>query len=786
VKTAGATLLLAVIAAALSGGMPAWGEDLVPYASSHAYEAMVPHVAANTRNGSDDGAALGAMEGTVVDAYTRQPLFATDVVIDGTGLGGITDKEGRFAIGDVPEGSYRVTVSMMGYAPVAIDGVRVNGGYCLRMRVELVPRVLDIGLDVIVEASRFHKDSDNPTSFRTLSPQEMRYSPGALEDVFRVLQSMPGVSPANMTNSNLVVRGGDPSENRTVFENIEIPRALHFGRPGGMIGGISIVSPSLLERVDFHTGGFPARYGDRLSSVFEMQLRDGSSTDHSSSVNLNLGGFSVATEGPLPGGGTMIFSARRGVFDVLTTELGVPALPSYWDVVGKVTYDLGNSDRLSLVGFYFPDDLTLAADPESEERHGNWSELDLKRSDHGRAVGLNWRHLLGGRGYLLTTASQVSNSWTTSRGTADDSDLVGDAIREEELQLKSEMNYEFSDRVSMRFGIFGEQINSEHNTWSIADTLDTGSVIPAYRVEYKPDPTYKAGSHLQTTIKPFSRVALTAGIRYDYYDFTRESNVSPRLGLVLSLTDRTTLNAAYGHYYQTAAPWQVALNPANASLRSSRAVHYVAGIEHLISDNTQVSLEAYHKDLMDAFVHDNTTRVTTNEGSGHADGVELCIQKKMSRGFVGSLAYTYSVSKRRKGDTLPEYYSEYDRPHNLTLVGSFAPSDRWRIGAKFLYATGSPYTPIVGSEEVNGEWYGIRGETHSARYPDYHMLDIRIDRTFRFGGWELLAYLDLWNVYGRRNVTVYDYSVGDDGTVTRTAADEALGMLPILGLEAHF
>jgi outer membrane receptor protein involved in Fe transport len=691
VKRVGVTLLLVLIAGAMLAAAPARGAGGDPPGGAH-------RAGADSRReanaGPVHGLAVGSIEGTVTDKYTHQPLFAADVMVAGTGLGGITDRDGKFAITDVPAGSYRVTVSMMGYEVAAVDDVEVQDEPATAMRFELYPRVLDIGLDVLVEASRFHKDGEKPTSFRTLTPQEMRYSPGAMEDVFRVLRSMPGVSPADMTNSNLVVRGGDPTENRTLFENIEIPRALHFGRPGGTIGGISIISPSLLERVDFLTGGFPARYGDKVSSVFEMKLRDGSSTDYSTNLNFNMGGFSLAADGPLPGGGTMLLSARRGIFDLLTSTMGVPALPSYWDVVGKVTYDLGSSNRVSIVGFYFPDDLKIAADPEEENRHGMWPGLDLKRSDHGRAVGLNWRCLQGERGYVLTTASHVSNSWTTSRGTEEESGLVGDAIREEEFQLKSELNRRLSDRVNVRLGVFARQIHSEQNTWSVSDTTASGEVVPGYEVTYNPAPTYKAGSYLQTTVKPFSRVSLTTGLRYDYYDFTGESKLSPRLGMALSLTDRTTLNAAYGHYYQTAAPWQVASHPSNTALRSSGSVHYVAGLEHLLSRNTQISVEAYHKDLSDVFVHSYTSRITTNEGSGYARGVELCVQRKMSRGLVGSLAYTYSISVRRDGESLPEYFSEFDRPHNLTLVGSFTPSDRWRIGAKFLYATGSGWRVV--------------------------------------------------------------------------------------------
>ena len=729
---------------------------------------------------------VGSIEGTVVDRYSRQSLFPADVTILRTALGGIVSQDGRFAIEGVPPGTYEVEVSMMGYESAIKSHVVVTAGRATTINLKLTPQVLDIGLDVLVEATHFPKDSERPTSFRTLNSQEMRYSPGAMEDVFRVLQSMPGVSPADMTNSNLIVRGGDPNENRTLFENIEIPRALHFGRPGGTIGGISIVSPGLLERVDFHTGGFPARYGDKVSSVFEMKLRDGSSTNYNTNVNLNMGGFGLVADGPLPGGGTVLFSARRGVFDLMTSAMDIPALPSYWDVVGKVTYDISRSNRLSLVGFYFPDDLKIAADAAEEDRHGMWPGLDMERSDHGRALGLNWRSLLGEGSYVLTTASHVSNSWTTSRGTDEEPELVGDAIRQEEFQLKSELNQKVSDRMSMRLGVFAAQIHSKQNTWSAPDTMASGEIIPGFSVSYNPDPTYKAGSYLQTTIRPFSRVSLTPGVRYDYYDLTGESKLSPRIGLAISLTDKTTLNAAYGHYYQTAAPWQVALHPSNTSLRSSNSVHYVAGLEHLLSVNTQISVEAYHKELSDVFVHDYASRVTTNAGSGYAQGVEFCVQRKMSRGLVGSLAYTYSIAMRKDGDLLPEHYSEYDRPHNLTLVGSFSPTGKWRIGAKFLYATGSPYTPIVGSEQVDGEWATVRGEKHSARYPDYHMLDVRIDRTFQFANWKLMAYLDLWNVYGRQNVSLYDYSIAEDGTVIRTVPDEAPRMLPILGLETRF
>jgi hypothetical protein len=728
----------------------------------------------------------GSIEGTVVDRYTGQAIFAADVVVVGARLGGIADRDGRFSIAGVPAGEWRVEVSMMGYEPEAMSEVVVPPGGSATVGFELAPKLLDIGLKVLVEAGHFPRDSEKPTSSRTLTPQEMRQAPGAMEDVFRVLQAMPGVSSAGTQTTNIVVRGGCPEENRTLLENIEIRSPLHFGRPGGMAGGISIVNPGLLERADFLTGGFPARYGDRLSSVFEMKLKDGNRTRFNTDVSANLSGFSLAMDGPLPGGGSMVYSVRRGVFDLLTTAMGVAAYPSYWDVVGKVTYDLGPSNRLSLVGFYYPDDLRIDASHE-EDAFGEWPEFDLERDDYGSALGLNWRYLLDGRGHILTTAAYVANAWTTGRGTDDAPALVGDDIREDEAHLKTELSYKLSDRVDLRTGLSLQRIWSDHTTWSIADTTVAGRVVPAYGITYTPPPTYKAGSYVQTTLRNAARLSVTAGLRFDNYGLTGESKLSPRLGASFVLTDRTSLNAAYGHYYQTAAPHQVAAHPLNAALRSSRSTHYIAGFEHLLSEDTRLTVEAYHKDLDDVFVESRTRRVITNDGSGYARGVELCVQKRMSGKLVGSLAYTYSVSKRKDDDHLPEYYSEFDRPHNLTVVGSYRLSDEWRIGAQFHYATGSPYTPVIGAVEEDGEWRPVRAARNSARFPDYHVLDVRIDRTFHFKDWTLTAYLDLWNAYGRGNVTWYGYMIGEDGDVTRVTTDEGMSeALPILGLKASF
>ena len=128
---------------------------------------------------------------------------------------------------------------------------------------------------------------------------------------------------------------------------------------------------------------------------------------------------------------------------------------------------------------------------------------------------------------------------------------------------------------------------------------------------------------------------------------------------------------------------------------------------------------------------------------------------------------------------------EFDRPHILNLIAGLELGDNWQLGAKFQYASGNPFTPVVGVVQKSNTYYVVDGTYNSARLPAYHKLDVRIDKKVVFGSWTLVAYLDLWNVYNRQNVLDYSYKVGSNGIITETPRYD-FGMLPIIGLSAQF
>jgi len=725
----------------------------------------------------------GIISGEVRDAVTKQPLPGANIIIEGTSIGAACDENGYYSIKNVIPGKYNLKASMIGYEAYVYTDVTINPNRNHTVNFELHPAALELE-EVEVSADYFSKPDENPVSFRTLSPEEIRRSPGSAEDIFRVMQSLPGVATAGAKSAQLIVRGGSPDENLTLLDGIEVYNPIHFARTGESMGVISIVNPALIQKVDFLTGGFPAKYGDKMSSVFDMSLQEGNKEVFNTDANLNIAGFGVTMDGPLTNNTNMIFSLRRGYFDLITSLLNKPVSPNYYDAVGKITYDLNNKNRISLVGFYYLDQIERTG--PTEEENVTWNRYDyLTRDDYGTAIGVNWRSLISEKAFSLVTASYTSNGWNTLQGTDSEPSLMGEDIREDEFSLKSELNYQLSSTINLKAGGQFKVINSSNESWTPEDTLRTGTIIPANTISYQPNPTTKTALFLQSTFKIFDPLIITTGLRYDYFELTKENNFSPRLSLSYNLTDKTTFNLAWGKYYQSPASYQIAPDERNLLLKSSYADHYIAGIEQRLGYDTKASIEIYHKELSNLIVDPDSSNLLINTGSGYAQGVEFSLQKKFTDGFVGSASYSYSTSQRRDYDQTALYDFEYDRPHIINLIFGLEMGAGWQIGAKFQYASGNPYTPVIGVYSKDGNTYLIDGEKNSARYPDYHKLDLRIDKQFVFNNWSFSVYLDLWNVFNRDNVISYSFNAEKDGTVTTTPRYD-FGIMPILGFTAKF
>jgi hypothetical protein len=218
------------------------------------------------------------------------------------------------------------------------------------------------------------------------------------------------------------------------------------------------------------------------------------------------------------------------------------------------------------------------------------------------------------------------------------------------------------------------------------------------------------------------------------------------------------LTAGWGRHNQFPSGAQVLPEFGNPLLMHLRADHSVLGIARRFDGGWSWKAEAYYKMFSDLVAADPVVNYV-NAGSGHAYGLELLLKKDLTARWSGWLALSLARSERENDLTGESFPFDYDQPVNTALVVNYRLSGNWSFGAKWTYHTGTPYTPIIGTGTYpDGRIRPIYGAVNSERLPDYHRLDLRIDRNFTFNTWKLKTYLEIINAYAHDNVAGYDYS----------------------------
>ena len=271
---------------------------------------------------------VGAVSGTVIDRSSRQAISDAQVMVIGTTLSAITDAAGRFSITSVPVGTRSLRIVRIGYKPAIASDLLVNPGRPTQTAVALesAPPQLS-NVRVVGGATTSDAPRAMPNSRIAMSYEEIRRSPGAVGDVSRLVQAMPGVLTGNDTRNDIVSRGGSPTENLMLIDGIEVPNINHFAGQGTTGGPIGMINNELVRDATFLAGGFGPKYGNRLSSVLDIALREGNADRWRSEFDMSTAGAGLIAEGPLGTRATFIGSARQSYLDLLAPALGLTAVP---------------------------------------------------------------------------------------------------------------------------------------------------------------------------------------------------------------------------------------------------------------------------------------------------------------------------------------------------------------------------------------------------------------------------------------------------------------------------
>ena len=726
------------------------------------------------------------IKGFINDDKTGETLIGATMLIGTSGLGTVSDETGQYEL-DLPIGEHIITISSIGYEEVE----RILQVYSDdNLDLKLTKEAIELG-EVVVEAKALDQNvKSTNVGLETLSAKEIKKLPAFLgeADVIKTIQLLPGVSTVGEGASGFNVRGGNVDQNLTLQDGMLFFNTAHA------LGLFSLFNPDFVKSVNLYKGSMPAKYGGRLSSVLDVELKDGNYQKFTGQGGIGLVSSRLSLEMPIVEGKSSIILGGRTsysdwIFNVINVQEVRESAASFYDANVKIAQRFGGNGKLSLSLYRSSDNFRFATESDF-----NWATS---------GANVEFSYLL--KDNLSMSVEAVVSDYNSSLADPDGNDA---------FDLKNGiLYYGLQPDFLMTLGQHTVNFGGQWRRYEIAQGElspgnDFSTVIP------KKLPTElgrEVAVYVQDDFEINDRLSLSAGLRFSLYQslgpdevFTYEegvprttesitgslsfgsgdviktySGLEPRVSLKIGLDDASSFKLSYNKTQQfinqitnttAVSPvdlWQLS----NLNIEPTTANNYSAGFFKNFANNKWVtSAEVFYRDIDNLIEYKERADILVNDhietellsGIGRAYGLEVSIRKAVGR-WNGLLGYTLSRSERRvEGNTLEEtinrgdwFPSNFDQLHNLSLVWSYQISKRSNFSFNFIWSSGRPITAPIGK-------FGVENVLNIANYsdrnqfriPDYHRLDVSytLDTNHKKDKkWEGSWTISLFNVYGRRN-----------------------------------
>ena len=767
------------------------------------------------------------VKGTVIDKSSRQPLEFINVMIVGLNKGGVTNAEGKFSIGQVPPGIYRLQASAIGYKTVTTPEY-ILSTRDLHIQIEMEENQTELE-GVTVTASPFRRDIESPVSLRIIGLQEIEKSPGANRDISRIVQSYPGVtfSPIGYRN-DLIVRGGSPSENRFYLDGVEIPNINHFSTQGASGGPVGILNADLIREVNFYTGAFPTDKGNALSSVLDFKLRDGDMERNSLKATLGASEVSLASNGHLGKKTSYLVSVRQSYLQFLFDMLGLPFLPTFTDAQFKLKTRFDARNELTVLGLGGIDKMKLNTKADDEDNEYILSYLP-KIQQETFTLGAVYRHYAGAHVQSVVASHSYLNNRNTKYQQNDESDPDHLMLRlrstEQNTQLRLEnsssfRNWKVTVGTSLDYSQYSNTTFQKVYT-DRAQTFDYHTYLGIMRWGL-------FGTVNYTSID--ERFTASLGLRADANNYSAamkdlSDQLSPRLSLSYQLTEHWSLSGNAGLYYQLPPYTALGFKNNNGLYANKYALRYMqvsqgsVGLNWRKGDTFEVSVEGFYKDYdkIPLSVADGIpltckgndygvigNELLTSTAQGRSYGAELLLKWLVAKKLNLASSFTLFKSEYRTDKESEYIASAWDNRFIFNLRGTYNLPRHWSVGMKVSCIGGAPYTPydadkssLVTAWNAQGKPYYDYTRYNEERLPAFTQVDIRIDKTFYLKRCMLGFYIDLQNIAGSKLkqadvlmstgvIKNPDAPIAEQRYVMKSLKQESGTLLPTLGITFEY
>ena len=722
-------------------------------------------------------------------------MLGVAVYIPELDVGVVTNTYGFYSL-SIPKGAYKITFSSVGYAPLE-KSLTLDKNQALN--VELVPSVsLLEEVEVLAEAKNYESRRVQMSQI-TLKPKTVQDLPSLLgeKDVMRLLQLMPGIQSGSEASSAVYVRGGGPDENLIILDDAILYNTSH------LLGFFSVFNGDAIKSIQVYKGGFPARYGGRLSSIIDVGMKEGNKEEYHGKVGIGLLSSQAMLEGPLQKGkSSFLVSGRRTYIDLLLagiSALSGEPIPKYFfhDFNGKVNYEFSEKDKVYLSAYYGLDKAYLKAsgsDGSSFKSGFGWGNLSTT---------LRWNHQYNEK--LFANTSLIYSRYRVAysqEGKGPGSTRRFDArflSSIDTYSLKEDVDYFPSPRHNVKIGGVGHRHTFNPNA------VDFNS--PGFDYEDKhPYHVFEGAFYVEDEVKVTSKIRANVGLRSSFFSYedTKYGAFEPRLSLSYHFPNYFSVKGSYtrmNQYIHLLSYSSVSL-PTDLWVSSTEVVpprksHQVAlGVaKDFTKSNITVTVEGYYKRANNILLYkegayfqagDNTawdTQVSTDT-QGDSYGMEFFFRKNGEK-LTTWLGYTlaWNINQSPTLNNGKPFHPKYDRRHDTSFVLTYKPFKQTTLSLAWVYGTGINYTlqkysgTIVearhtdveyapGDEEVPGNTRQpnviqarktrIFTERSNFRAEPFHRLDLgfQFHKQKKRGKstWDISVY----NAYSRKNPFSYD------------------------------
>lgn len=675
---------------------------------------------------------------------------------------------------------------------------------------------------VEVYAADRELETSQPEAFQA-GGQEILASAGAFGDLSRYIATLPGVVATSDLINEVLVRGGHPMENLFLVDGIEVPNINHLATMGTTGGFGPMIDSGVVQGIKVYTGGFEARYPERLSSVTEIRTLDPEHLTTHAEADVGIEGLGGLAEKAIKGGDLLV-SAHHGILEIMDS-FGLSGLPSYTNELARYRHNDASGNRwtvLHIAGWDSYEVTPCAADGLET------SSIDSQYSGWRETTGVEWQHVYSARSFGVATVN--------------DSQEVEHIHQQEQILNPADVavvkeNCPLPPNVAQASPVYMDDSNDGFDSasyrfeWSNSRlTLSTGSSFwlqrPHFQIEqplgayspYSVAPvrvdstsfasdfsTGESGSYAQFTASPLRSLSVSVGGRLQTFAFGDHATLTPRVSLRYGLGEHVGFHAAFARYAQMPPYVYLLSYEANRTMLPMRATHEIMGIDVSGFLSSEIHIEAYNKAYMDTpasteypsvNLHDMVDMLgqqfvwlPMNSGArGASSGIELSELTRLHSSLVvrGSIAYSRAMFAGLDHVARP---SNFDLPWiiNVAMLKQFGHG--YQVSSRYGYSTGRPYTPydLPDSYAQNRPIYDVT-EMNKLRVPYYGRFDAQMNKDAMVGHLHLEVYAGVNNVLNRANFLAYVWLPRYRTSVPTEKVDELYQMpiFPNAGLRYIF